>query len=341
MMKKLISSILLAAVFLFGISSGTNCQPREEQMDPELSQAVEQYYKQTAFGTLSLNGHDVVHYGYLKRKATAKPMKPLLVYINGSGYQSAFGLKVGERWVQAGNPVGFMKALFPDYDILAPEKTNVTIGGDHSHDNMVISTYTLENRVRSAAAVIDTILDKTDYPRIFILGISEGAYILPRLYQELRHKAAITALVIWGSGGLSQYEEFNWLAGSEVSMDPGMKKGYKSLESVASDIKANPNAIDKEYFGFPYKRWASFLWYSPLDDLVDINIPILLMHGTEDECSSVESSRLVERTFRKLGKKNLTYYEYAGITHGPETEEECKRFYGDLMTWLQGLEGKR
>jgi len=326
---------------LFGISPGAKSQPREEQMDPELAQAVEKYYGQTVFKTLSLNGHDVVHYGYLKRKAAGKPVKPLLVYINGSGYQSAFGLKDGDRWVHAGNPVGFMKALFPDYDILVPEKTNITIGGDHSHDNRVISSYTLENRVRSAAAVIDAILDKTAYSRIFILGISEGGYILPGLYQALRHKTAITALVIWGSGGLSQYEEFTLLARSDVPMEPGMKKGYKDLESAAPDIKANPNATDKEYFGFPYKRWASFLWYSPLDDLVDIDIPILLLHGTADFCSAVESSRTVERKFKKLGKENLTYYEYAGMTHGPETEEESKRFYRDLMTWLQGLEGKK
>jgi pimeloyl-ACP methyl ester carboxylesterase len=137
---------------------------------------------------------------------------------------------------------------------------------------------------------------------------------------------------------MSQYEEFNRLAGSNVAMDPGMKRGYKSLEAVAPDIKAHPDSVDKEYFGFPYKRWASFLWYSPLDDLVDIKIPILLMHGTEDGCSPVESSRLVERMFKKLGKKNLTYYEYDGMTHGPETEGECKRFYGDLMVWLKGLE---
>ena len=45
-----------------------------------------------------------------------------------------------------------------------------------------------------------------------------------------------------------------------------------------------------------------------------------------------------ELTIKKLGKKNLTYYEYDGMTHGPETEGECKRFYGDLMVWLKGLE---
>lgn len=326
---------------MFGISPFAGSQTREGQMDPELARAVEEYYGQTAFRTLPLNDRDVVRYGYLKRKPAGKPVKPLLVYINGSGYQSAFGLKDGDRWIQAGNPVGFMKALFPDYDILVPEKTNIAIGGDHSHDKRVIGAYTLENRVRSAAAVIDAILDKTAYSRIFILGISEGGYILPRLYQTLRHKTAITALVIWGSGGLSQYEEFTLLAGSDVPMEPGMKKGYKDLESVVPEIRANSNATDKEYFGFPYKRWASFLWYSPLDDLTDIDIPILLLHGTEDFCSAVESSRIVESRFRKLGKNNLTYYEYEGMTHGPETEEESIRFYRDLMTWLQGLEGKK
>jgi pimeloyl-ACP methyl ester carboxylesterase len=337
-MKKLLNSIMFSVIFLLGVSSVSDSLASEDQMDPELAQAVEQYYKQTIFKEISLTDGDVVHYGYLKRNGAEKPVKPLLVYINGSGYQSAFGLKEGERWVQAGNPAGFMKALFPEYDILVPEKINITIGGDHTRDKRVISKYTLEGRVRSAAAVIDYILDRTAYKSVFILGISEGAYILPRLYHELRHKKSISALVIWGAGGMSQYEEFNLLAESNVSMDTGMKKGYKSLESVASDIKAHPNSIEKEYFGFTYKRWASFLWYYPINDIVEIKIPILLMHGTEDECSSVESSRLVHRTFKKLGKKNLTYYEYAGMTHGPETMEECKRFYGDLMVWLKAHE---
>jgi len=340
-MKRLIGVILLTGILSFCISHGVYGNPTEDQMDQELALAVEQYYKQTAFKTLSLNSSDVVHYGYLRRKASGRPVNTLLVYINGSGYQSAFGLKEGDRWIQAGNPVGFMKGLFPDYDILVPEKINITIGGDHSRDTRVISAYTLENRVRAAAAVIDAILDRTDYPRVFILGISEGAYILPRIYQTLRHKSVVSALVIWGAGGMSQYEEFKLLAVSGVPMGPAMKKGYKDLESVVSDIKAHPDAINKEYFGFPYKRWASFLWYSPIDDLVAINIPILLLHGTDDICSAVESSRLVESRFKKLGKRNLTYYEYAGMTHGPETDEECSRFYLDLVTWLKKHEGNK
>jgi dipeptidyl aminopeptidase/acylaminoacyl peptidase len=40
-----------------------------------------------------------------------------------------------------------------------------------------------------------------------------------------------------------------------------------------------------------------------------------MMHGEKDTSAPVESSRLVVREFKKLGKTNLKYYEYKNGDH--------------------------
>lgn len=209
----------------------------------------------------------------------------------------------------------------------------MTVGGDHQNDEDMLHRYTFDDRVESAVKVIDTFLDKTVYDTVYIFGVSEGGVILPRVYQRLESKARVAKLIISGSGGLSQAEEFEILQHYADLPDP-LRQGYEQLGSVIEEIRADPDSIEKEYFGHTFKRWSSFLDYRPLDDLMEIDIPILLIHGTEDVNSPVETAQALAEEFNAQGKTNLTYHEYEGMGHGPSNKEEQDEMYAALREWL-------
>jgi pimeloyl-ACP methyl ester carboxylesterase len=330
--KDLLVGAVLLGILVLGLNNFAVPRPQEVR-PPDPLAAIGEHYRLWDFETVQL-GDDVAHYGYLRRGNG----KTLLVYIDGSGYRSAFGEREGDRWIQPGMPASFGMSILPEYDLLVPEKLNVTIGGVHDRDPSVIEEYTVEQRVAAAAAVIDSFLEGEDYETVVILGISEGAFIIPKLYRSLRNPDAITSLVLWGAGGLSQYEEFVLLAESDVPMPPEWRAMYEEIESLAEEIQADPESTEKEYFGHPYRRWSSFLWYRPIDDLVEVDIPILILHGALDNNSPVETARYVEAVFADCGKTNLTYYEYAEMPHGPETREQSDRLFGDLRAWLREKE---
>lgn len=302
-------------------------------MSPEKSKEIDEFYQAWNQEQIKLDEDNFVNYYSLIRDGS----DTLLVYLEGSSCQSVLGLKDGDNWIMGGNPYSFAKNHFPDYDFLTLDNVNVKMGGDHYDDPAVINNYTFDNRVNSSVAVIDTFLSNSnkEYKDIIIFGISQGGHILPRVYSQLKHKNAVTRLIAMGSGGLTQYEEFMILKDSTLPMEPGFKEGYAAIEEAYPDILQNPDSVERQYFGYPYKMWYGFLKYNPMEDYLNINIPILLLHGAEDTNSPVETARAVESEFQKAGKSNLKYIEYATMSHGPESKEQSDQLFNDIRSWLQ------
>jgi fermentation-respiration switch protein FrsA (DUF1100 family) len=94
---------------------------------------------------------------------------------------------------------------------------------------------------------------------------------------------------------------------------------YKSelaqLDAKAEQIRNNPTDDSRFYLGWPYSRWSSFMFYSPIDDLRSIPIPIYLLHGAADTMVPVESSQYAFDELRKAGKTNVILYIYPGRDH--------------------------
>lgn len=313
-------------------------QQSNQAVSPELSKKIEEYYKNWDQGQIKLTDNNFVNYYSLTREKTdGKKANSLLIYLDGTGYQSVMGVKSGNDWLQPGNPYGFAKNRFSDFDFLAIDKVNVKMGGDHNSDPAVINNYSFDSRVKSSVSAIDNFLKDKNYKEIFLLGISEGGQILPRVYTQLQHKDKITKLVVLFSGGLSQYEQFKILGKSNLPMQPGYKEMYSQVEDAYKDIIKNPESTEKQYGGHSYKRMYGFLMYNPMDDYININIPILMVHGAEDTNSPVESARAVEAEFKKLGKNNLKYIEYSDMAHGPENIEQGNQVFESVNNWLKGV----
>lgn len=308
-------------------------QSNGAEASPDKNKEMDEFYQAWNQEQIKLGDNNFVNYYSLVREDS----DTLMIYLEGSGCQSVMGVKEGGKWIRGGNPYSFAKKHFPNYDFLTLDNVNITMGGDHFNDPAVINNYTFDNRVSSSVSVIDTFLDNSnkDYKEIIIFGISQGGHILPRVYSQLKNKDAVTRLIALGSGGLSQYEEFMILKDSKLPMEPGFKEGYAAIEEVYPDIIQNPDSVEMQYFGFPYKMWYGFLKYNPMEDYRTINIPFLLLHGAEDTSSPVETARAVESEFQTAGKANLKYIEYPTMGHGPESKEQSDQLFNDIKSWLQ------
>lgn len=278
--------------------------------------AKENPYGNLEVNTIYLNDEFINYYVLHKLNNQDTNSKRLIIYLTGSGMDCVLGLQKEGVWQKEELFIKSLnKYLSPSFDILVPEKMNIKLGKDQSDDPKVFEHYTLEERVLSAELVIDTFLENHEYNHVYLVGVSEGAQILPMVYNNLKVKNKITKLVVLGSGGLSQYEEFKVLQKSTLLMPQPYRELLMEADNVMEAIRSNQDVHDKWYAGYPYKRWAGFFPYRPLDDFVKINIPIFLMQGTKDTSAPIESSRAFAAEFKRLGKNNLTYVEYKNGDH--------------------------
>lgn len=278
-------------------------------------------------------GKDFIKYYTFKNEAENK--ENLLIYIDGSGYSSVLGRKEKGRWQTVTIAYELQNRLLSKFDLLVPEKRNMKPGKNYEHDIDIIKDYTLDQRVQTAKTAIADYLADNPYQRVLLVGHSEGGCLLPRLYLSLKENFTISGLALLSAGGLSQYEMFRILKDKDLPMPAEYKVRVSRIEEAAKDIKENPDSITKGYLGHPYKRWSSFMFYRPIDDLAQINIPILMIHGSEDIMAPVESSRLVKEEFESLGKSNLCYIEYAGKGH--DLGGDFDRVVNDIENWFEEI----
>lgn len=173
---------------------------------------------------------------------------------------------------------------------------------------------------------------------VILVGGSEGGDIAAALARKCPR---ITHLILIGSGGgISQKEEFEIL----VAQNPGFLgcANVQQLDSIFHIIRNAPDSL-AIWAGHPYKRWNSYLENPPLPDLMQLDIPVLLLHGDADPSVPVASARAVRDAFKKAGKNNLTYIEYADVDHTLTHVKDGKSRYPvmevDMVKWMtaQGL----
>lgn len=278
------------------------------------------------------SGDDFTNYYILKKENQETGNKNLIIYLNGSEVTPVIGINQKNKpyFISMLNTLN--QYCSSDFDMLIPEKINIGQTKDYSNDSKVINHYTVEDRVSSAVTVIDEFLSDNNYKRVTLVGASDGGALLPKVYNSLKSKDEISNLIIMAGGGLSQYDDFKILQQSKL---PGIGiygKELLKLDMVMNEIKQDPNSLTKQYLGWPYKRWSSFMAYRPVDELLKINSPILILHGDLDISTPVESSRAVKEEFNRQGKKNLSYIEYKGWNH--QLSKHMNIILKDISDWL-------
>ena len=226
--------------------------------------------------------------------------RALVFYISGSGETESVRKVIG---AMAGFVMMDMQVILIDRRGIAPDGT--------------VDLPTAYRFSDKAARVADTRTALHHYLEhlssnipVVLVGGSEGGDIAAAVaVQEPR----VNFLILLGcGGGMSQADELKLLARTY----PGIfgDTDERELERRYTEIKKNPES-EEQWLGHSYRRWSSFLWSPPVDDLKKLSIPIFLAQGDADRSVPVESARRVQAVFADAAKNNLRYHEYAGIDH--------------------------
>ncbi|MSR88739.1 MAG: alpha/beta hydrolase [Candidatus Margulisbacteria bacterium] len=289
----------------------------------------ENIYKNIQEFRLENNGF-FVHYYLLPGTSE---QKDLLIFLDGSSKQSVLGLKDKATWEKYGLPYYIRKSLPENIDLLVPEKINIIPGQDSGKNENFLINDTLKNKAALYTLLINQYLNShTTYKHIYLMGYSEGGFVLPKIYNKLAHKENISGLILCASGGLSYYETLRIQQQSPLPFTEKYRQSLSQLEKELIRIKMRPHATDRYYFGWPYCKWADYMTYRPINDFIKVQIPILMIHGDKDLNIPIESAQYVKEAFDKTGKKNLTYHEIKNADH--TFNGKCDPLIMEILAWI-------
>ena len=285
-----------------------------------------------------------------------KTLKGSILHFQGSGCKSAIS-KNKNLPVRMQAATYFIEKAKKDYWIFGFEKrgvkpfdTVVKKSNTESCSKEYHDFETWDYRVEEAVAVLKYIksLEVVKSDKIVIIGFSEGTDIV---IGSLVKSNIPTHAGYFAGGGTTQMFDLIIL---------GRKYWYKNILDVAEkekkieemyaayqDIMKNPTATDKFFQGHPYKRWSSFFKNEPDKLFLNVDVPVFLAHGTNDESVPIESIDYLQSQFILHGKNNITIRRYAGLDHAfsicdpndpkcqPETGFKQPEVIDDFLKWLR------
>jgi len=114
------------------------------------------------------------------------------------------------------------------------------------------------------------------------------------------------------------------------------------IDSGQEQIASDPRSIEKFWYGNTYRWWTDFMDKDPLTDLLQLDIPVLVGIGEQDQSEPVESALFLASQFRQAGKHNLVLKVYPGANHGLRAPGVAYRddFFAELGRLLQPEAGR-
>jgi alpha-beta hydrolase superfamily lysophospholipase len=171
---------------------------------------------------------------------------------------------------------------------------------------------------------------------LFLLGHSVGGCI--SLAYAVEHQDKLDGLVL--SAPLAALEAASLVervAGHVLSL-VAPKLGVISIDSTT--VSRDPGVV-RDYDSDPLNHrgrlpartvheLAGTVASFP-DDVVQLRLPMLLMHGTDDRLVPIDGSEMVEE---RAGSEDKTFIRYEGLYHEILNEPERDRVVADMADWL-------
>lgn len=255
-----------------------------------------------------------------------KESSKLIINIEGSGWYSALGVKGEKRWLLTHQGAQILQVLSDDYSIIMPEKLNRELGMNHYYDEIDRQNYTLDRVLEGYLNSINGYLKNRTFSSIVLIGSSEGAALLPLIYENLKDSYNISAMVSYAFGGLSLYESYKILAYKDI-LPIEFREMYKD---IIKDYDKKQNSID-HFHGLTPKYFQSFIYLRPIDHYKSIKIPVLFIHGEKDINVPVESTIYVEES---ITNDNF-YYDYYTWGHQPESYFDTIELRENIANWIK------
>lgn len=254
----------------------------------------------------------------------------LLIVIEGGDWDSVLGEKENNKWVSIRLGALFLHELRNKYSVLIPEKLKRQPGLSYRDDMEDRANYTAENLVACYVESINSHLENHAYSSIVLVGTSEGAALLPILYNKMSKKNNVAAMVSIAFGGLSLYESYEILS-TRSHYSPEWLEMYNSALTLFNPKNTYfRDTFEEDYYDSTYRWFNSFKYIRPYDYYQNIDIPILFIHGVNDPKVPGESTLYIQNN---LPDKpfNYLYYPWG---HQPETIPDTLGLIKDISKWI-------
>lgn len=275
-------------------------------------------------GTIQIDGQQRRYYR-LHDTGFDKKTVPI-VLLGGSGCRE-FGPRIPSFFEPYPAPV----------DVYFLEKAGVEKGDDGSRCSAAYRRQDfLARRVGDTLAFIGTEphLKSLGTRKLAILGFSEGGMIAPIVATR---SDRIGWLATAGSGGLPQSEEFLIFHARGVAPYATLFTREQLLQTFAA-IKAEPDSVDKEFFGHSYRYWSSHLFHDPRSAYAQLDIPVVAAMGENDDSVPIESGHSLRDYFATRPGKPFTFVEYPHAGHALQApgKNHLAHFIAELAQWFEG-----
>lgn len=250
--------------------------------------------------------------------------KPLLLFLEGSGSNPIF-LKHGNGNLSTGITLNFDK-YGPDYHIAVVSKPGIPFEATAHYDQLnrpyyprsedFRSRYSFDWRVKSSARVINELISKlsVDTDKIVVMGHSEGSQVAPAVALNNENVTHVVSLM---GNALNHYYDFivaNRIAAANGELAP--EEAQRRIDSLFNQYETiQSKSSEEEWYGDTYLKWGSFTERTPLDEMLQLEIPILYVGGGRDRNQPLYGMDYAKLEFLRRGKNNLTYKVYPNQDH--------------------------
>ncbi len=267
-----------------------------------------------------IDDSDTITY-YLKNYHAQKPTK-LIVFIQGTDANPLFSYKIVN-----GQPT-YYRWFLDDYKNIDSTSTFAIIpkpgmAGLYQDDKITIppkyhksncKAYRVNQIHQSIEHIVNNHMERPD--KVIVYGHSEGAAIASALALK---NDKITHLGFWSGNVLNNFYEFSLF--NRIDALKGNMSDSTAHENIMgilgwyNGVIENPSSTELDHFGFTNKRWATYE-KPPIEELLEIEIPIFAMFATKDESTPIETAYLIPIQFMEHRKSNLTFEVCIDCDHG-------------------------
>jgi pimeloyl-ACP methyl ester carboxylesterase len=259
-------------------------------------------------------------------KTAIDKKKPLLIFLEGSGNFPLFYKSKNGRY-GTGITLDYTKHS-SDYHIAIISKPGIPFVDTLSYSESgrayypINSTYnkyySLKWRAQSASITIDYLMRKLqiDSTQVVIIGHSEGSQVAPAVAVD---NSKVTHVVSIMGNCLNQLYDF--IIQERINVEKGITTSKESQQIIDSlyyeydKIYSSPNSIDSTWYGETYYKWSSFTLKTPIEYMLELDIPILYIGGGADQNQNIINMDFAKLEFMRKGKKNLTYKVFPDYDH--------------------------
>lgn len=275
--------------------------------------------------TISISDKELGQVNYHVYKNKIDSHKPLIVYLQGSGNFPLYWLNPNGKY-STSTTLDF-KSISNAYHIVLISKPNtpfvdrieIAASGRKQYpvNDEYREKYSLDWRVDSADKVIVDALQELDVDstRVIVWGHSEGSQVAPAV--AVKNKEVTHVVSMMGNSLNHLYDFILMERMAALNGEKSNEEAQKNIESLYAEfekIYEDPKSTTKEWFGETYYKWSSFTLTSPLENMLQLDIPILyIAGGTDRHC--ILNMDYANLEFMRKGKDNLTYKVFPNCDH--------------------------